>query len=182
MAIWSLWKQARSGQYTPRGAAADAQCVIGFSFGGIAEGLTVRPGPSNEDLARFGLEHFPELPRIYQAEIADAHLALAPAGMLFRIDHHRQPGAYLDTREVARQAREVVQTHGWRTAAVLAHAHHVPRAAAVCARLGIAIVVPPGLGAIRFCPESHQEWTRDVRGWSRRELRAIVYYRCRGWV
>jgi hypothetical protein len=182
MTLWTLYRQALSGAYTIQGNCAEAQCVVAFSFGLLAHGPVIQPGPSNEDLARFALEHFAGLPKILQREVADAYLALAPGSSVFRIDTHRQPGKYLDTREAADQACGILRTHGWRTAVLLAHAHHVPRAAAVCERLGIAVVVPPGLERVRFCRGSRQPWTRNRGMWFLREVPTLAYYRCKGWI
>jgi hypothetical protein len=182
MSMWRLYRQALSGKYTPSGRAEDADCVLGFSFGGIADGNAWRPGDSNEDLARFARDHFAGLPKILQSEIAESYLALCPGSAVLQISRHRRPGLYLDTREVAEQALDLMRQHDWRTAAVLAQGYHVPRAAAVCERLGISAVVPPGLEQIRFCLRSAQKWTRGPGAWIRRELLAILFYRWKGWV
>jgi hypothetical protein len=182
MGIETLCRQAWSGAYPVKGDRAAAQCVVAFSFGHLAAGSARRPGPSNEDLARLALEQFAGLPKIFQREVADAYLALAPGSPVYRIAGHRRPGKYLDTREAADQAAAVLREHGWRTAVVLAHACHVPRAAAVCERLGIAAVVPPGLEGVRFCRGSRQPWTRNRVLWFLREVPTLGYYRCRGWL
>ena len=60
-----------------------------------------------------------------------------PAQPVLRVDRHRQEGKYLDTREVADQARLLMAQRGWQVALLLAHGHHVPRALRICTRLGI---------------------------------------------
>jgi uncharacterized SAM-binding protein YcdF (DUF218 family) len=182
MSMWKLWKQAGCGRYTVKGDLKNADCVIGFAFGGVREGTGVRPGQSNDNLARYALKHCPTLPKILQGEIADAFLALAAGCALLRVDRHRRPDRYLDTREVAEQAVLLMHAHGWRTAVILAQGHHVPRADAVCRKLGIRTVVPPGLERVPFCPHSVQRWTRNARAWLRRETLALLYYRWAGWI
>src|SRR5262249_42647534 len=159
--IGTLCRQAWSGAYTVKGNRTEAQCLVAFSFGHLADGLAILPGPSNEDLARFAAEHFADLPKILQREVADAYLALAPEGSVFRIHENRQPGKYLDTREAAEQAAAILHEHGWRAAVLLAHACHLPRVTAVWEKLGLAAVVPPGLEQVRFCRGSRQPWTRN---------------------
>jgi hypothetical protein len=182
MAIGTLCRQAWSGAYAVKGDRAAAQCVVAFSFGHLADGSTTLPGPSNEDLARIAADQFADLPKVLQREVADAYLALAPGSPVFRINVHRRPGKYLDTREAAAQAAAVLREHGWRTAVLLAHACHVPRVTAVCEKLGIAAVVPPGLEQVRFCRGSRQPWTRNRVLWFLREVPTLGYYRCKGWL
>ena len=182
MSIWSLCRQTWSGHYTVIGNLNEAQCVLGFSFGAVGQEPEVRPGLSNEDLASYALEHFVHLPKILQREVADAYLCLAPGSQVERINYHRQPTRYLDTREVAEQAWGIMEHHGWRTAALLAHGHHMPRVHAVCQRVGISTVALPGLEKIRFCPDSAQRWTRSRQAWFRREVLTIFYYRWQGWI
>jgi hypothetical protein len=175
--ILGLFRQAWSGAYRPEGNADEADCLLAFSFGGVRQGDTIRPGASNAALARYAHEHFGHLPMILQGEIADA-CGPRPSGPgTWRIDRHRCPGRYLDTHEVAVQARQIMARQGWEIAIVLAQSHHVPRVAAVCRKLGLGTVVPPGLEHIPFCPDSFQGWTRSRLRWIRREVGAILYYR-----
>jgi hypothetical protein len=175
--ILQLFAQAWSGAYQVEGEVSAADCLIAFSFGGVRQfGDQVRPGCSNTDLAYWARENFGHLPKVLQGEIADAY-GTAPRNQLWRIDGHRQPGKYLDTYEVALQAQQIMRQQGWETAVILAHAHHLPRAAAVCRKLGLRTVLPPGLERVPFCPDSFQKWTRNRLLWFRREVGAIFYYR-----
>jgi hypothetical protein len=177
-----LCRQAREGRYAPHEDGRAADCVLGFAFGRLGAEPNVRPGASNERLAAFAREHFPDLAAILQQEVADAHQLLAPVPPVLRIDRHRQAGRYLDTREVADQARILMGQHGWRVAVLLAHAHHVPRAVQVCTRLGMRTIVPPGLECIPFCADSAQPWTRSARAWYRRERLVLLYHAWKGWL
>jgi hypothetical protein len=173
-----LKSRSASGRYEHHGAPAAADCVIGFAFGFRRRG-TVLPGLSNEDLAHFIADNFPSLPKIIQFEIADAAPALE---QVFRIEKHRQEAKYLDTREVALQAFELMKRHGWEQAVIVAHPGHMPRADAVCQKIGIATIAPVGLEVVRFDPHSEQAWTRDSRSWAAHEDIAIPDSYKRGWL
>jgi hypothetical protein len=171
-----LLREAVTGRYQPHGDVAAADCVVGFAFG--VRGRK-RPGVSNEQLAALIIERWPGLPRILQGEIAGA---LRDDGVpRFSIDRHRQHGHYLDTREVAEQALELMSEHGLSRPLIVAQAHHVPRADAVCRLLGMKTIVPPGLSDV-FDGRSAQRWTQNQPAWGVRETVAIAYYELRGWV
>jgi hypothetical protein len=178
----ALRLQIQSGRYTPQGDGRAADCVVGFAFGRLGRAPNVRAGVSNEHLAGFARRHFPDLPAILQQEVADVYQRLAPGHPVLPIDRHQEAGRYLDTREVAEQARQLMAQRGWQVAVLLAHGHHVPRALRVCTRLGIRTVVPAGLQAIPFCPNSSQPWTRSARAWYRRECLVLLHYAWRGWL
>lgn len=171
-----LLHTAVTGRYRPHGDPAAADCVIGFAFG--VRGRK-RPGVSNQRLAALILERWPRLPRVLQGEIAGA---LRDDGVpTFSIDRHRQPGSYLDTREIAEQAVQLMSEHGLSKPLILAQAHHLPRADAVCRLLGMKTIVPRGLSDV-FDGRSAQRWTRNQPAWGVRETIAIAYYELRGWL
>jgi hypothetical protein len=178
----ALCVQAWSGRYTPRGDPRQADCILGFAFGRLGGESKVRPGLSNEQLATIARKHFPCLPAILQWEVADAYPPGGPGPLILRIDQHRQPGRYLDTRELAEQARFLMAQRGWKRAVLLAQGHHVPRALRVCRRLGIDTVLPEGLERIAFCPGSSQPWTRSAGAWYRRECLALLHHAWKGWL
>ena len=182
MSLWRLWKQAIFGNYKPRGDPAAADCVLAFSFGRVEGQAGREPGSSNEDLADFALSAGCGRPLILQGEIADAYLTRTSGNVVFRIEQPWNTRKHFDTRHVAVLAFEVMIAHGWRSALIVAHPNHLPRAEAVCRRLGIVTVVSSGLRSIRFCSNSSQRWTRCRRNWILRETLAIPYYRIRGWL
>jgi hypothetical protein len=156
---------------------SQADCLIAFSFGFREQRGARASGISNEDLARFVEQQ--NVPWIMQAEVAAA--VGEPTRPSFKISRHRTPGEYLDTREVADQARSIMREHGWRCALLVAHPAHMPRVEAVCRRLGIEPVLPSRL-KVRFDQGSAQEWTRSEEAWRKREADAVRYYRSRGWM
>lgn len=180
----ALLLQAWSGAYAVHGNVEQADCVVGFAFGRVLQGRAILPGNSNQELAAFAHDHCPGLPGILQYEIAAAYKRLdhAPGEAMHVVAAHRQPGRYLDTRELGDQAWQIMQARGWRTAVVLAQGHHMPRAIAVCRRLGMNTVAMPGLEQIGFCHGSAQLWTRNRTLWFAREVGAILHYRRLGWL
>lgn len=172
-----------TGQYTVKGDIKDADCVIGFSFGYRGK-RKVTPGLSNQDLANVALKHYADLPKILQFEIADAYQEAGgpDAEKVLRVSKHRQPHKYLDTREVAWQAKELMKKHGYKKAVLLCHPYHMPRVQAVCDVLGIDWVSTKDLaGAVEFDPLSTQKWTRDLDRWRGYEPLALIFYRLKGW-
>jgi hypothetical protein len=180
-----LIEEALTGNFTVHDEATIADCVIGFSFGYRGKPGDVQPGLSNEDLAQVAIRHYAKLPKIFQFEIATAYEAAGGAdnAAIFRITKHHTAGKYLDTREVAVQAKERMDQKGWQTALVLAHPNHTPRADAVCRTLGIHTVVKADVkGAVEFDPRSTQKWTRNLTAWREYEPEAIEFYRLKGWL
>ncbi len=176
---------AWTGRYATYGSTSDADCVIGFSFGYRGNGRHVAPGFSNDDLADVAIKHYPRLPKILQFEIADAYVAAGGpfAKRITRIAHHRVAHRYLDTHEVAAQAKIVMERHGWKTAILLADPYHMPRVQAVCNKLEVNWVATNDTrGAVEFDLKSTQNWTRSLAAWRHYEPMALMFYRLRGWV
>ena len=174
-----------TGQYETRGKIADADCVIGLSFGYRGEGKNVTPGLSNQDLANVAFKKFSGFPKILQFEIADAYseLGTKEPGKVIRIEKHRKRGKYLDTREVIEQAKLIMDEQGWRKPVILAHPFHMPRVQLVCDRLGIDwIATDVEVGQIEFDPLSTQKWTRDIDHWRGYEPLAMAFYGFKGGV
>lgn len=169
--IKTLTNQALTGKYSVHGDISKGDCVIGFSFGYQKDGRKIIPGISNEDIARFIEKYLQNWPLILQFEIS---VALKPnIHNVYKITKSRIPGQYLDTSEVATQAQEIMIKNHWHKTIIVAHPFHLPRVDAVCKKLGIETIVPSGLEAVRFDPNSSQEWTRDKKSWRKRELEAI---------
>jgi len=180
-----LIEEAFSGDFMVHGDVATANCIIGFSFGYRGKADNPEPGLSNEDLAQVAIRHYAKLPKIFQGEIATAYEAArgVESKDIFRITKNRVAGKYLDTREVAVQAKEHMDKKGWKTGVILAHPNHMPRADAVCRELGIETVVTADVkGAVEFDPQSTQKWTRNLTAWREYEPEAMELYRLEGWL
>ncbi len=152
-------ERALSGDYQRHGDPADADCVVAAAFGYRQDGT---PGRSNEQLASFIATRFPALPKILQFEIADA-LGDPKA---IRISAPAE-AARLDTPDLIAQAKTVMDQHGWRTAIVVAHPHHVPWVDFLSQQAGIETITPDGLQVVGFEPESAQYWTRNKEAWQK---------------
>lgn len=177
--ILGMVRRSSDGRYIQHGQVEEASCVLGFSFGYRLNHGQILPGQSNDDIANFIETHYSHLPKILQFEIADA---MPTEKDVYRIQHHRIPGKYLDTREVAFQAREIMQRQGWIKAILMAHPNHVPRVDAICKKLGIFTIVPEGLEVIRFDSLSEQLWTRNGKVWAEHEANSIPYAAKQGWI
>ena len=182
---FSIIAQAWSGKYKASENLGKPDCALGFSFGYRGKQRATRPGLSNQDLANVLLKHHADLPKILQFEIADAYVEAEGknADSIERITKHRVEGKYLDTREVAVQAKAIMEQHGWKTALLVAHPYHMPRVQAVCNQLDIQwVATPEERGAVEFDPQSSQGWTRDLDAWRGYEPMAIMFYRLKGWL
>lgn len=177
--------EAWTGHYQTQGSIADADCVIGLSFGYRGKHLQIQPGLSNQDIAAAVLNNYPHLPKIFQFEIADAYTELGArdARSVMRISKHRVKGKYLDTREVILQAQLIMKKQGYKTAALVAHPAHMPRVEAACTAAGIAWVADDAVrNQVEFDSQSTQKWTRDWDHWRGYEPLALMLYRLKGWV
>lgn len=174
--------RSKSGKYQSHGEISEADCIIGFSFGFRKNGDNIEPGLSNQDMAEIINNVYSALPKVLQFEIADAVQATEKQDDIYRIKLHSTPGLYLDTHEVAVQAKAIMEEHGWNKALLVAHPNHVPRVDAICTKLGIDTIVPDTLSAVRFDPESQQDWTRSLENWSNCEPKTIDDYVGRGWI
>ncbi|HVE80594.1 MAG TPA: ElyC/SanA/YdcF family protein [Candidatus Dormibacteraeota bacterium] len=180
--------QSWTGRYTVYGNPEYADCVIGFAFGYRGKRKQAKPGLSNQDLASIAMRRYGKLPKIFQIEIAEAYCDMeAPdcndPRKIFRVYASRKIMGYLDTREVADQAKQIMDRHKWKSAVILAHPYHIPRVVAVCQKLGIKPIVTSELrGGVEFDLSSSQKWTRSLGEWRGKEPLAMIYYKLKGWV
>ena len=170
--IDDLIHRASTGDYEVHGNELDGGCVIGFSFGFRKDGNKIIPGLSNKQLALCIKERFARLQKILQFEIADA-LGDSTA---IRIEKHRTPSAYLNTREVAEQALVIMKERGYKKPIIVAHPFHMPRTDAICQKLGMQTIAPHGLESVQFDQKSEQPWTRDQASWISKEATSIKRY------
>lgn len=168
--IEQLLHHAKENTYITHGNIADVDCVLGFSFGYVDADPVSQPGKSNEQLAEYISATYPTAPLILQREINDALLDRAAD---YVIRESRQPGQYLDSREIALQALEIMMNQKWNTAAIVTHPAMMARNDALCRKLGIQTVTLTGLEYIEYDPNSAQPWTRDEDAWWQREQKVI---------
>ncbi|HUS26299.1 MAG TPA: hypothetical protein VMY99_03060 [Nevskiaceae bacterium] len=186
LSLGRLIARAGSGNYKVHGSKESVGCVVVPAFGQRQEGDRKVPGESNQALARLTRQLFPGVPVIAQWEVDDALREQNDgAGAPYRIEEHAKPGAYLDTREVVRQAAEMITTGGLDGhVGVLAHPHHMPRADASMGAVlfdGRSTVAVPGV-EVPWDEQSSQRQTRSPKDWGTREAVAIGMYAARGWI
>ncbi len=174
--------RSASGRYRVAENPEEMQCVVALAFGYRRAGVAREPGPCNEYLAALTLATSNGRPIIAQAEIDQAIRSCRPGvGAAQIIGPTLNSERYFDTRECAVQAHSIMSDSGWKTAALIAHPHHLPRVQAVFASYGIETATPPDIRAI-WDRESNQPWTRGPLRWAIRELFAIWLYERRGWL
>ncbi len=181
--VLGLMTQAVGGRYRTGGDTDTAQFVVALTFGyrSIRTGAR-EPGPCNEYLASLTLVTSKGRPIVAQAEIDQAIRSIRPSmGADHVIDSALDPERYLDTREFAVQVHAIMGDYGWKTAALIAHPHHLPRAKAVFASLGIETTTSADVRSI-WDRKSSQPWTRGPFRWAIRELFTIWLYERRGWL
>jgi hypothetical protein len=156
----------------------ESDAIVGLSFGHWGSA----PGLSNIVLAGciFNLNKFLLLPLILQREIGDALPGKHQKDKLFLISEHQEPGKYLDTYEVLRQAWEIAKEQGWTKIVLVAHPAHLWRCKMVAERLGF--VVRPRRYVIPYDRESHQIWTRSPLLFIPREIVSRLIYLLKGWI
>lgn len=154
------------GHYQPVGNPADADCVIGHSFG-TSQGL----GSPNYVLAQFiagcaeGREVF-----------ADKNLADVLPPDVWVGDSEKGTistsfGGGTGTWGSLEHAKDWMTDRGYETALMVAQADHIGRVVmqAQHPKIDIDCIVPPGLPEI-WDPESTQWWTRSKRLWVPHEV------------
>ncbi len=165
-----LENHARENAYLVHGDISRADCAIGFSFGYLDSEQGILPGKSNEQLAAFIEKNLSNTPLILQFEINDA-LKSAKANLV--IKESRVKGEYLNSKEIGEQALIFMKKNGWCKAVIVTHPAMEARNDAICSKLGIETITPPGLEAIEYDPNSAQPWTRDRNSWWQREQLVI---------
>ncbi len=181
--LLTLMARAATGRYCASGDTGAAQCIVALDFGHrLVQGGAREPGTCNEYLASLALTTSNGRPIIAQVEINQAICFLRSSmGADHIIGSPRHHGRYFDTHELAVQVHSIMAGHGWTTAALIAHPHHLPRTQAVFASRGIETTTPAGVRSI-WDLKSNQLWTRSPLLWASRELLAILLYERRGWL
>lgn len=177
--IDELRAHAKENTYAVHGDIQDVDCVLGFSFGYIDTESGIRPGKSNQQLAEYINATYPTTPLILQFEINDA---LTSRTAEYVIHESRQPGQYLDSREIALQALEIMKNRKWNTVAVVTHPAMMARNDALCTKLGMNTVALSGLEHIDYDVDSAQPWTRDKISWWQREEKVLEIGAENGWI
>jgi uncharacterized SAM-binding protein YcdF (DUF218 family) len=128
--VSALTIRAVAGRYRVGENIDTVQCVVALAFGyRLARAGVREPGPCNEYLAALALATSNGRPIIAQAEIDQAIRSLRlNIGADHVIESTLDSGRYLDTRECAVRVHSIMSDLGWKTAILIAHPHHLPRA------------------------------------------------------
>lgn len=153
------------GHYEAVGNAADADCVIGHSFGTL-----IGKGTANQDLADFILKNADGRPVIADAMLADSF----PYGRSAVDFVAEGPISNLTASEGGSWntllfANSVMNNEGLSRPLMIAQAHHIGRVAMQAKKLGMESIVPENLPGT-FDADSNQIWTRSLAMWVPREV------------
>lgn len=138
------------------GELAKADVVVTHAFGGTDE-----PSSTTCAIVELGIELADRfnLPMVCQYPGSGHALSYGVDVACVIREHSRTKGKYVDTDEVNHQVRTQCDRHGWRTAILIAHPHHLWRARMNLAKHDIKVLVPDTSG-ISYDQES--EW-RNLR-------------------
>ena len=188
---WDAVTNAFTGTYrpTPSSEWRKPDCLVVHAFGLVQAARdfsqrSPRLGQTNEELAAYiEVNGLGRLPKIMQIEVQRAYEELSPGSLypIYSITENRSRGAYLDTREVNAQAASIMEHYGYRNAVIVAQAHHVMRAARTLRRMGVGVVIPPGLPK-DFDRKAEQTEVRSAIRFGLRSAAAVAIYRFHGWI
>lgn len=151
--------------------------VIGLAFGkGVCD--------ANREIAET-IRQFVSLQKNFTVEVIvqdDVAQCLPDIKSIVISEHKEKPGAYLDTYEVMRQAKEVISSQGIVDVVIVAHPSHYPRCAAVAKRMGLRVVPLIELNGIPYNRRNEQKWTTSPLRWWPRELLARIVYFVEGYI
>jgi hypothetical protein len=153
------------GYYEPMGDPAEADCIIGHSFGTLIDEKSV-----NRSLANYILEHANGRPIAADRMLVDAF----PNGD--RDVHHVVEGPISNTTGqgvgswgTLVGSRVFMENREVRKPLMIGQAHHIGRVVMQAKKLGIDSIVPADLPS-HFDPHSDQLWTRSLAMWLPREI------------
>lgn len=167
---------AITGNYETLGNPAEADCVIGQSFGAAEHG----PGYVNELLAGYIIDKAEDgLPLLLQSEIANSLASESrKPSLIIGGNPSTYIGGELDSWAVLLRARAYMEEHDLYRPLLVAQAFHVGRVSLQALKQGMEPIIPPGLPR-QFDSESAQFWTRSQRLWVPRELVGLAYLKAR---
>jgi len=146
--------------YEAQGDIAEADCLIGHSFG-----TSIDAGSVNHQLAEVMLQNADGRPMIADRTLVDAfpngntHMAHVVEGAVTNI---KAQG--VGTWGTLVEAQRYMEENGLNQAMMVAQAYHISRVVKQAAKLGMSSIVPNGLPT-DFDKESDQIWTRSPYLW-----------------
>lgn len=129
-------------------------------------------------LASYIAERYADEPLLLQHELADAlssqHSLDATLTISSPVDK------YLDSREVLRQAKTYMISHGFDRAIIVAQARHTCRIEALCEKIGLSVTIPGDLPDT-WDKRSAQWWVRSAYLWNIREPLVLLHHKVFRW-
>jgi hypothetical protein len=146
--------------YEATGEIADADCVIGHSFG-----TSINTGSVNDHLATQMLYYADGRPMIADRTLADA-LPSGADSMAFVVEGEvtNIKAEGVGTWGTLVEAHQYMEDEGLESPIMIAQAYHISRVVRQAAKLGISSIVPTDLPR-HFDKKSEQIWTRSAYLW-----------------
>ncbi len=157
---------------SPEEVLAAADVVIAHEFGDQKT-----PSKTTEEIVNIGVAHCKKytIPLVCQfpGNVTAEKIGMKP---LYVVDKHLlKPGKYLDTEEVNRQVAMVCARHGWKSAIVCTHPHHLWRAGNNLRLHGI-IPAYPDVSGIHYDEHCARKELSSARRFMPREIKARAWY------
>lgn len=165
------------GHYEPTGDPADADCVIGHSFGTL-----IGKGTANQALADFIVKTADGRPVIADVVLADSFpygrdggaVDFVAEGVISNLVASR--GGSWNTLLFA---NSVMENEGYSRPLMVAQAHHIGRVAMQARKLHMDAIIPEALPET-FDVDSDQIWTRSLAMWVPRETIGSLVLKTQG--
>lgn len=152
------------GRYEAVGNPADADCIIGHSFGTLTG-----EGSANRALANFIVENSNERPIIADRMLVDAFPQPSTVAKIVEGSISDAVGSGVGSWGTLVSALEFMEENELNRPLMVAQAHHIGRVVMQAKKLGMESIVPAGLPE-QFDPGSDQLWTRSLGFWVPREI------------
>lgn len=167
--------ESATGHYAATGNPADADVIVGHSFGTS----TNRESP-NGALARFILNAKVGQPIVVDRVLAEAFPNSTSIAVVVDGATSNATGSVGGSWEILAEAKRFMDEKGLRSPLMVAQAFHIGRVAMQATRVGMGnVIVPEDLPAV-FDEESRQAWTRSASLWLPREVVGSFVLRSQG--
>ena len=176
-----LMQSSINGEIEPHGRIAEADSIVGFSFGvRYDEGHYTAPGATNEALGTWLADQFkPQRLMILQQELADVVCDIQPdaSQAVVALPTMKSSGCTFSTHELIGQIRRKYTIAQLGKIGLCAFRYHMPRVDAQMKHANFETIVDPSLQQVGdFDPQSSQVWTQNSRRWSLREPLVILQH------
>lgn len=168
--------RSATGHYEKAGNPADADTIIGHSFGTSTHGES-----PNGALARFILDNENGQPIIVDRTLADAFPKSTLLDVVVEGAVSNSIGTVGGSWGILVEAKEYMDGAELTRPLMVAQAFHIGRVAMQAEKIGMRhIIIPEGLPRIFDTESSQQPWTRSVSNWVPREVAGSLVLRSQG--